>query len=119
MDLEALLIGLEQVEAAGRIEDRTSGSAEPGELGVGRRSDGCAVVCGRELLIVVLDIHIESQTDLAGIGETGGGASRLACLGKDREENGGENRDNGDDHEQLDKRKTGRYTRMSQECCLS
>ena len=42
---------------------------------------------------------------LAGVAETTGLPRFLTSLGEDREQNGGENRDNGDDHEEFDQRK--------------
>src|SRR5262249_33471556 len=45
---------------------------------------------------------------LLSIAETCGLAGRLAGLGEDREQDGGEDRDNGDDDEQFDQRETTR-----------
>ena len=63
-------------------------------------------------LVVVLDIHGQGQSDLAGIGK----ATCLACaflrLGKHGEENGRQNGDNGDHHKQLDQGETGSSGRL-------
>src|SRR5581483_1768504 len=53
-------------------------------------------------LIVVLHIHGVGQSALLGVGEAGDRACLLSCLRKDREENGCQNRNNGDDDKQFD-----------------
>src|SRR5262249_19285977 len=53
-----------------------------------------------------LHVHAGGHADLAHVGEAGGLAGLLASLRKDREENSGKYRDNGDHDEQFDQRET-------------
>ncbi len=54
-----------------------------------------------ERAIEIVHIHVSRHADLFFVGEAGGLAGLLARLGEDREENGRQQRDNGDDDQQL------------------
>jgi len=85
-------------------------------------SDVCRVPSTSPLLVVVLNVHQDGETDLLHIAQ----AARLPCLltssGEHREEDRRKNGDDGDDNQQLDKGKTltscGQST-TSYDCWLS
>ena len=56
------------------------------------------------MFVVILRVHGKSDSDLSQVGKTGALARLLARLCEDWEEDGGENRDNGDDDEEFDER---------------
>ncbi|GEM_PF-5447356 len=60
----------------------------------------------KHFAVVIFHIHSGSKRNLLFIGETGGFACRLSRLSKNRKENGGGYRDNGDGNEQFDQRKS-------------
>src|SRR5262249_44018174 len=64
-------------------------------------------------LVVVLQIHVDACPDLFHVGETGGPARLVTRLREHREENGCQDGDNGNHHEQLDKRKADAPTFFS------
>ena len=62
-------------------------------------------IVAEQALIVVLRIHQVGNRDLLDIRHTRDATGLLTGLGKDREEDGGKNRDDRDNDEELDERK--------------
>ena len=58
----------------------------------------------------VLYIHQDAEHELLGVGQAGGAPPVFADFLEDRKKNGGENRDDGDDDEQLNQGKALRGT---------
>jgi hypothetical protein len=56
-------------------------------------------------LIVILSVHLEGHAELMDIAHTGGLPALLPRPGEHREENGRQDRDDGDDHQQFNERK--------------
>ena len=79
--------------------------------GVWRARRSCALSdVWRECLIVILDVQHPTKAKLLDIAKAGCLPCLLACLCKDWEENGCENRDDGDDDEELNERESALFS---------
>jgi hypothetical protein len=56
-------------------------------------------------MFVVIGVHQDAKAHLMGVAETGSAQPLVLGLGQGRQQQGGENGDNGNDHKQLDESK--------------
>ncbi len=69
---------------------------------------GFAVALGagtHDDVVIVAEVDVPGEANLFEIAQGVGGFSRILSLGEDREEDSGEDRDDGDDDEKFDERK--------------
>ena len=59
-------------------------------------------------MLVVLDVHFQGQADLVQVAQARGALGGPFAASQDWQEQAGEQTDNGNHHQQLDQRKTGR-----------
>src|SRR5947209_20021146 len=63
----------------------------------------------RQVLIVILDVHLNCRSDLLHVRKAARRARLFAGLGEDREKNRGQDGDDGNDDEKLDQRERSYY----------
>lgn len=101
--------GLEQVLPVGRTLEDANITQVIGQYQVrGRQLVGCGqafVAHIRKVVIIVLDVKLESEPDLMEVAQTSRGTSVFFGPAQSRQEQGGERSDKGDDHQKLDQSK--------------
>ena len=63
-------------------------------------------------LVVVASVHVEGEAQLLGVGRAADGLGLFTGLGEGRQQHGGEDRDDGDDHQQLDQGEHGEFLHL-------